>query len=73
MTVQRALLALAICTSLASAATAKAESKAVSATALADVTALAEQCLLAELPDALHVVMRALAETTPKVSDSTRT
>ncbi|MFF3453032.1 DUF5682 family protein [Streptomyces sp. NPDC002730] len=49
-------------TTVLSAATAKAESKAVSATALADVTALAEQCLLAELPDALPVVMRALAD-----------
>ncbi|WP_434595345.1 DUF5682 family protein [Streptomyces sp. A5-4] len=44
------------------AATAKAESEAISATALADVTALAERCLLAELPDALPVVMRALAD-----------
>ncbi|WP_093799467.1 DUF5682 family protein [Streptomyces sp. Wb2n-11] len=44
------------------AATAKAESQAVSATVLADVTALAERCLLAGLPDALPVVMRALAD-----------
>ncbi|MEW2080602.1 DUF5682 family protein [Streptomyces sp. NPDC005283] len=49
-------------TTVLSAATAKAESKAVSATALAEVTALAEQCLLAELPEALPVVMRALAD-----------
>ncbi|HET6859635.1 MAG TPA: DUF5682 family protein, partial [Streptomyces sp.] len=49
-------------TTVLSAATAKAESQAVSATALADVTALAERCLLAELPDALPVVMRALAD-----------
>ncbi|MBT2529574.1 VWA domain-containing protein [Streptomyces sp. ISL-99] len=49
-------------TTVLSAATAKAETQAVSATALADVTALAEQCLLAELPDALPVVMRALAD-----------
>ncbi|GAA1356503.1 DUF5682 family protein [Streptomyces beijiangensis] len=49
-------------TTVLSAATAKAESRAVSATALAEVTALAEQCLLAELPDALTVVMRALAD-----------
>jgi hypothetical protein len=49
-------------TTVLSAATAKAESRAVSATALAEVTALAEQCLLAELPDALAVVMRALAD-----------
>ncbi|MGW2085533.1 DUF5682 family protein [Streptomyces sp. NPDC001880] len=44
------------------AATAKAGSRAASATTLAEVTALAEQCLLAELPDALPVVMRALAD-----------
>ncbi|WP_371793518.1 DUF5682 family protein [Streptomyces sp. NBC_01471] len=49
-------------TTVLSAATARAESEAVSATALASVTALAEQCLLAELPDALPVVMRALAD-----------
>ncbi|MFF7201909.1 DUF5682 family protein [Streptomyces sp. NPDC008141] len=49
-------------TTVLSAATAKAESKAVSATALAEVTTLAEQCLLAELPDALSVVMKALAD-----------
>ncbi|MET8510331.1 DUF5682 family protein [Streptomyces sp. NPDC005077] len=49
-------------TTVLTAATAKAESEAVSATALAEVTALAERCLLAELPDALPVVMRALAD-----------
>ncbi|MFJ4919896.1 DUF5682 family protein [Streptomyces sp. NPDC088725] len=49
-------------TTVLSAATAKAESEAVSATALAEVTALAERCLLAELPDALPVVMTALAD-----------
>ncbi|MEV0092083.1 DUF5682 family protein [Streptomyces sp. NPDC050738] len=49
-------------TTVLSAATAKAESRAVSATVLAEVTALAEQCLLAELPDALPVVMQALAD-----------
>lgn len=49
-------------TTVLSAATARAESEAVSATALADVTSLAEHCLLAELPDALPVVMRALAD-----------
>ncbi|HZX37100.1 MAG TPA: DUF5682 family protein [Streptomyces sp.] len=49
-------------TTVLTAATAKAENTAVSATALADVTALAEQCLLAELPDALPVVMKALAD-----------
>lgn len=49
-------------TTVLSAATAKAEAEALSATALADVTALAERCLLAELPAALPVVMRALAD-----------
>ncbi|MFK4691704.1 DUF5682 family protein [Streptomyces pristinaespiralis] len=49
-------------TTVLSAATAKAEAQAGAATALAEVTALAEQCLLAELPDALPVVMKALAD-----------
>ncbi|MBM7056385.1 DUF5682 family protein [Streptomyces durocortorensis] len=49
-------------TTVLTAATAKAEAGAVAATALADVTALAEHCLLAELPDALPVVMKALAD-----------
>ncbi|MFE7139611.1 DUF5682 family protein [Streptomyces sp. NPDC057644] len=49
-------------TTVLTAATAKAEAGAVAATALADVTALAEHCLLAELPDALPVVMNALAD-----------
>ncbi|MEU1277474.1 DUF5682 family protein [Streptomyces sp. NPDC005805] len=49
-------------TTVLAAATAKAESEAVSATTLAAVTALAEQCLLAGLPDALPVVMAALAD-----------
>ncbi len=49
-------------TTVLSAATAKAENEAVAATALSEVTSLAEQCLLAELPDALPVVMRALAD-----------
>ncbi|MFE7336757.1 DUF5682 family protein [Streptomyces griseus] len=49
-------------TTVLTAATAKAESGAVAATALADVTALAEHCLLAGLPDALPVVMKALAD-----------
>ncbi|MFF5762658.1 DUF5682 family protein [Streptomyces tanashiensis] len=49
-------------TTVEGAATAKAESLALAATALADVTALAEQCLLAGLTDALPVVMRALAD-----------
>ncbi|MER6994569.1 DUF5682 family protein [Streptomyces sp. NPDC000410] len=49
-------------TTVLSAATAKAEAHAVSAPVLADITALAERCLLAELPEALPVVMRALAD-----------
>ncbi|MEU9150811.1 DUF5682 family protein [Streptomyces sp. NPDC048417] len=49
-------------TTVEGAATARAESDAARATALADVTALAEHCLLAGLPDALPVVMRALAD-----------
>ncbi|MGW3584227.1 DUF5682 family protein [Streptomyces rubiginosohelvolus] len=49
-------------TTVLTAATAKAASQAVAATALADVTALTEHCLLAELPDALPVVMKALAD-----------
>ncbi|MGW7419991.1 DUF5682 family protein [Streptomyces sp. NPDC054813] len=49
-------------TTVEGAATARAEADAVQAIALADVTALAEHCLLAALPDALPVVMRALAD-----------
>ncbi|MFD4030316.1 DUF5682 family protein [Streptomyces sp. NPDC058637] len=49
-------------TTVLSAATARAESDAVAATALADVTALAEHCLLAGLTEALPVVMKALAD-----------
>jgi hypothetical protein len=49
-------------TTVLAAATAKARSAAVEASALADVTALAERCLLADLPDALPVVMRTLAD-----------
>ncbi|MFE1834861.1 DUF5682 family protein [Streptomyces sviceus] len=49
-------------TTVLAAATAKAESDAVSASGLADVTALAERCLLAELPDALPTVMQILAD-----------
>ncbi|GGR71624.1 hypothetical protein GCM10010252_07580 [Streptomyces aureoverticillatus] len=49
-------------TTVLAAATAKAEADAVGAAALADVTALAERCLLADLPDALPVVMRVLAD-----------
>lgn len=49
-------------TTVLAAATAKAEADAVAAQHLADVTALAERCLLAELPVALPVVMRVLAD-----------
>ncbi|WP_329052963.1 DUF5682 family protein [Streptomyces violaceus] len=49
-------------TTVLSAATAKAEADGVAAQDLADVTALAERCLLAELPDALPTVMRILAD-----------
>ncbi|MFF9406612.1 DUF5682 family protein [Streptomyces anandii] len=49
-------------TTVLAAATAKAEADAVGAGALAEVTGLAEQCLLAGLPDALPVVMRVLAD-----------
>lgn len=49
-------------TTVLSAATAKAASEATGAATLAEVTALAERCLLAELPDALPVVMRALSD-----------
>ncbi|MFD5815356.1 DUF5682 family protein [Streptomyces sp. NPDC127038] len=49
-------------TTVPAAATAKAEADAVGASSLADVTALAERCLLAGLADALPVVMRVLAD-----------
>ncbi|MFF1507660.1 DUF5682 family protein [Streptomyces sp. NPDC058326] len=49
-------------TTVEAAATARARSRAASATALGDITALAEQCLLAGLADALPAVMRALAD-----------
>ncbi|WP_333767886.1 DUF5682 family protein [Streptomyces sp. IBSBF 2435] len=49
-------------TTVASAATAKAEDAAAHSATLAEVTAAAEACLLAGLPDALPVVMRVLAD-----------
>ncbi|MFJ2784910.1 MULTISPECIES: DUF5682 family protein [unclassified Streptomyces] len=49
-------------TTVEGAATARARSRARAATGLADITALAEQCLLAGLADALPAVMRALAD-----------
>jgi hypothetical protein len=49
-------------TTVTAAATAKAQADATAARVLADVTALAERCLLAELPAALPVVMQALAD-----------
>lgn len=49
-------------TTVLGAATARAEADALSASSLAGVTALAERCLLAGLPEALPRVMRALAD-----------
>ncbi|MFI5858768.1 DUF5682 family protein [Streptomyces parvulus] len=49
-------------TTVLTAATARAEADAVTARGLAEVTALAERCLLAGLPDALAPVMRILAD-----------
>ncbi|MEV0979221.1 DUF5682 family protein [Streptomyces sp. NPDC049915] len=49
-------------TTVLAAATGKAEADALAAQALAEVTALAEQCLLAGLGDALPAVMRVLAD-----------
>lgn len=49
-------------TTVESAATARAEDAAVNAGALAEVTGLAERCLLAGLADALPTVMRVLAD-----------
>ncbi|MGW3356043.1 DUF5682 family protein [Streptomyces bungoensis] len=49
-------------TTVLAAATARAEADATTAGALAEVTALAEHCLLAGLTDALPVVMRVLAD-----------
>ncbi|WP_095756968.1 DUF5682 family protein [Streptomyces xinghaiensis] len=49
-------------TTVLSAATARAESGAVSAVSLPELTALAERCLRAGLSDALPTVMRALAD-----------
>ncbi|WP_233521913.1 DUF5682 family protein [Streptomyces triticagri] len=49
-------------TTVEGAATARAESDAVGAQALAEVTALAEHCLLAGLSEALPIVMRVLTD-----------
>ncbi|WP_318275521.1 DUF5682 family protein [Streptomyces pharetrae] len=49
-------------TTVLGAAGAKAEADAVAARSLAEVTALAEHCLLAGVPDALPTVMRILAD-----------
>nr|WP_257585500.1 MULTISPECIES: DUF5682 family protein [unclassified Streptomyces] len=49
-------------TTVAGAARARAEADAAAAGTLAEITALAERCLLAGLSDALPVVMRALAD-----------
>lgn len=58
-------------TTVYEAATAKARGEAAEASgaSLAEVTALAERCLLAELPDALPVVMRVLADRAALESD----
>ncbi|WP_033230148.1 MULTISPECIES: DUF5682 family protein [Streptomyces] len=58
-------------TTVEAAATAKARSAATDRTdcTLADITTLAEQCLLANLPDALPVVMRVLADRAALESD----
>ncbi|WP_336112798.1 DUF5682 family protein [Streptomyces sp. PTD9-10] len=56
-------------TTVLAAATARAEAEATTAGALAEVTALAEHCLLAGLPDALPVVMRVLADRAALDSD----
>ncbi|WP_330348536.1 DUF5682 family protein [Streptomyces sp. NBC_00582] len=49
-------------TTVRAAATARTEADAVTARGLAEVTALAERCLLAGLPDALPTVMRVLSD-----------
>ncbi|MFJ6214436.1 DUF5682 family protein [Streptomyces sp. NPDC092296] len=49
-------------TTVSAAATARARDGATHAATLAEVTALAEDCLLADLPDALPTVMRVLAD-----------
>ncbi|RLL70590.1 DUF5682 family protein [Streptomyces sp. Z26] len=56
-------------TTVLGAATAKARTDAVGTTVLAEVTDLAERCLLADLPDALPVVMRALTDRAALDSD----
>lgn len=49
-------------TTVRAAATAKAREAAVTAAALSEITAVAERCLLAALPEALPTVMRVLAD-----------
>ncbi|GLF97661.1 DUF5682 family protein [Streptomyces yaizuensis] len=49
-------------TTVLAAAVARTRNRAAAATELAEVTALAEECLLAEVTDALPAVLRALAE-----------
>ncbi|MEU9862586.1 DUF5682 family protein [Streptomyces sp. NPDC047971] len=56
-------------TTVESAATARAEARALEATTLAEITALAEQCLLAGLGEALPAVMTALADRAALDSD----
>ena len=56
-------------TTVAAAATAKAEADAIAARGLADVTGLAEHCLLAGLSEALPTVMRVLADRAALATD----
>ncbi|WP_308341123.1 DUF5682 family protein [Streptomyces sp. JJ36] len=56
-------------TTVLAAATARATAEAGSSAELGGITALAERCLLAELPEALPVVMRALADRAALDSD----
>ncbi|MFF0363593.1 DUF5682 family protein [Streptomyces fungicidicus] len=56
-------------TTVAAAATARAEADAIAAGGLADVTGLAEHCLLAGLSEALPTVMRVLADRAALATD----
>ncbi|MFE0962168.1 DUF5682 family protein [Streptomyces fungicidicus] len=56
-------------TTVAAAATARAEADAIAARGLADVTGLAEHCLLAGLSEALPTVMRVLADRAALATD----
>jgi hypothetical protein len=56
-------------TTVEAAASARTAARAVEAQRLGDVTALAERCLLARLPDALPVVLRCLADRAALATD----